>query len=84
MKNVLRDQSYIMHVKSNLYDTLKERYSQKREAIVKVHAFVALLTIFGAIWEKPSRISPNESKQSECSIVFFRRCVSNENPLARM
>ena len=38
-----------MHVKSNLYDKFKERYSQKREAVVKFHAFVAPLTIFGAI-----------------------------------
>ena len=51
MKNVLQDQSYLMHVKSNLYDKFKERYSQKREAVVKFHAFVAPLTIFGAICE---------------------------------
>ena len=51
MKNVLQDQSYLMHVKSNLYDKFKEIYSQKREAVVKFHAFVALLTIFGAICE---------------------------------
>ena len=50
MKNVLQDQSYPMKRKSNLYDTFKERYSQKREAIVNFDAFVALLTIFGAIW----------------------------------
>ena len=49
MKNVLQDQSYPMKRKSNLYDTFKERYSQKREAIVNFDAFVALLTIFGAI-----------------------------------
>ena len=49
MKNVLQDQSYPMHLKSNLYDTFKERYNQKREAVVKFDAFVALLTIFGAI-----------------------------------
>ena len=49
MKNVLQDQSYLMHVKSNLYDKFKEIYSQKREAVVKCHAFVAPLTIFGAI-----------------------------------
>ena len=49
MKNVLQDQSYLMHAKSNLYDTFKEIYSQKKEAVVKFHGFVAPLTIFGAI-----------------------------------
>ena len=49
MKNVLQDQSYLMHVKSNIYDKFEEIYSQKREAVVKFHAFVAPLTIFGAI-----------------------------------
>ena len=39
-----------MKVRSNLYDTFKVRYSGKREAVVKFDAFVALLTIFGAIW----------------------------------
>ena len=56
MKNVLQDQSYLMHVKSNLYDKFKEIYSQKREAVVKFHAFVAPLTIFGAIWNERNEI----------------------------
>ena len=41
-----------MKVRSNLYDTFKVRYSGKREAVVKFDAFVALLTIFGAICRK--------------------------------
>ncbi len=49
MKNVLQEQSYPTHVESDLYDTFKERYNQKREAVVNFHAFVAFLTIFGAI-----------------------------------
>ena len=45
MKNVLQDQSYLMHIKSDLYDTYKERYSQQREAVVNFDAFVALLSM---------------------------------------
>ena len=40
-----------MNVNSNLYDTFKENDSQKNEAVVKFIGFVALLTIFGAIWK---------------------------------
>ena len=58
MKNVLQDQSYLMNVNSNLYDTFKEIYSQKREAVVKFHAFVAFLTIFGAIWDEKVDFHP--------------------------
>ena len=50
MKHVPQDQSYSMNARSNLYDTFKEIYNQKRETVVKSDAFVALLTIFGAIW----------------------------------
>ena len=41
-----------MKVRSKLYDTFKVRYIHKKEAVVKFDAFVAFLTIFGAIWKQ--------------------------------
>ena len=61
MENVLQDQGYVINVKSNLHDTFKERDSQKMEAVVEFHGFVALLTIFGAIcWALKWKISRME------------------------
>ena len=62
MKNVLQDQSYPMHVESNVDDTFKERYNPKRVAFVKFDAFVALITIFGAIWYRENTKSPVQGK----------------------
>ena len=46
MKNALQDQSYSMYIESYLYNTFEERKGQKREANVKIGAFIAFLTQF--------------------------------------
>ena len=59
MKNVLQDQNFTMHIKSDLYNTFEEKRSKKGISC-KIRCIRHILTIFGAIWY---RIFSRERKE---------------------